>query len=117
VDGPLHLHDMQPCHLPTRIKWVVVGHVVAFACAEHNVRISVEARREGRTHEKSWLKFVNNTFEFIFSSLAVSSFVSHWNYPSLDKLNFFGVSFRTNGVGVVESYVVPLKIGNLCTVA
>ena len=88
-----------------------------YSWSKRDVRISVEVRREGRTHEKSWLKFVNNMFEFTFSSLAVSSFVSDWNYLSLDKLNFYGVAFGTNIVGVVESYVVPLKVGNPCTAA
>jgi len=85
-----------------------------YSWSKREVRISIEVRREGETYEKSWFKFVNNTFEFIFSSPAVSSFVSD---SSLDKLNFFGLAFRTNIVGVVEWDVVRIKVGDACTVA
>ena len=51
-------------------------------------------RKEGWSHEKSWLKFVNNMFEFVFSAMVMSSFVSNWNYPFLNELHFFNVALR-----------------------
>jgi len=54
-----------------------------------NVRLPVEVRREGGTHEKSWLEFANNMFAFVFSSMVVSSFVSDWNYVSLNEFESF----------------------------
>jgi len=57
-----------------------------------NVRLPVEVRREGGTHEKSWLEFANNMFAFV---VVVSSFVSDWNYASLNEFDFFNVAFWT----------------------